>query len=39
MTVYLNIRQDLTYETREKMKKECKIKGLSMGNLLNEHFK
>ena len=39
MTVYLNVRQDLTRETKNNILKQCKTKGLTIGNLLNETFK
>lgn len=38
MTVYLNIRRDLKLETRDRMKKICREKGITIGTLLNEHF-
>lgn len=39
MTIYLNVRRDLTKQTRDKMKKLCLEQKITMGILLNNTFK
>lgn len=38
MTVYLNIRNDLTRETKDTIKKLAREQGITMGELLNRTF-
>lgn len=39
MTVYLNVRNDLTRETKDRMIEICKKKKITFGELLNLTFK
>lgn len=39
MKIYLNVRNDLTRETKDKMLAICKEKKITFGTLLNETFK
>lgn len=38
MTVYLNVRSDITRETKDRMVQLCKEKKVTFGVLLNETF-
>ena len=39
MPIYLNVRQDLTRETKNNMLKQAREKKVTLGNLLNQTFK